>query len=267
MNQTTPRMRIGQVHALLREEFPDIELSKIRYYEDKGLVCPGRSRKGYRLYSNKDVACLREAFRLASEEFVPLRIIRERLMAQGLLPNETMAPVTPIAAKESNANVVKMSVTEVTSAKLDVAPLTLMETANSAAANMVPVSSAGPFSVQEFIDASRMSLRELGDLREFGFVAPRNVSGEEVYSAHDLTVARAFKTLSDQGIEARNLGVLRRTVDRQVDLVRELSEPVRAVSKRRSLAAANDATMKLASDLDAMRNALLRRSLEENFPH
>jgi len=38
MNQTTPRMRIGQVHALLREEFPDIELSKIRYYEDKGLV-------------------------------------------------------------------------------------------------------------------------------------------------------------------------------------------------------------------------------------
>jgi len=142
-----------------------------------------------------------------------------------------------------------------------------METANSAAANMVPVSSAGPFSVQEFIDASRMSLRELGDLREFGFVAPRNVSGEEVYSAHDLTVARAFKTLSDQGIEARNLGVLRRTVDRQVDLVRELSEPVRAVSKRRSLAAANDATMKLASDLDAMRNALLRRSLEENFPH
>lgn len=255
------------MHALLREEFPDIELSKIRYYEDKGLVCPGRSRKGYRLYSNKDVACLREAFRLAREEFVPLRIIRERLVAQGLLPTETMAPVTPIAAKESNANVVKMSVADVAPARNEVAPLTLLDASSPNTPSMLATSSTGPFSVQEFIDASRMSLRELGDLRAFGFVAPRNVSGEEVYSANDLAVARSFKALSDQGIEARNLGVLRRTVERQVDLVRELSEPVRAVSKRRSLAAANDATMKLASDLDAMRNALLRRSLEENFPH
>jgi len=50
-----PKMRIGEVHTLLREEFPNIELSKIRYYEDKGLVRPSRSRKGYRLYSANDV--------------------------------------------------------------------------------------------------------------------------------------------------------------------------------------------------------------------
>jgi len=56
-------MRIGEVHAQLRKHFPDIELSKIRYYEDKGLVQPSRSRKGYRLYSERDVECLREAIR------------------------------------------------------------------------------------------------------------------------------------------------------------------------------------------------------------
>jgi len=52
MNDNQGIMRIGEVHTQLRKYFPDIELSKIRYYEDKGLVQPSRSRKGYRLYSS-----------------------------------------------------------------------------------------------------------------------------------------------------------------------------------------------------------------------
>ena len=85
MKATPGVMRIGEVHAQLRKIFPSIELSKIRYYEDKGLVQPSRSRKGYRLYSERDVECLREAIRLAQEEFVPLRVVRLRLIEQGLL--------------------------------------------------------------------------------------------------------------------------------------------------------------------------------------
>jgi DNA-binding transcriptional MerR regulator len=88
-NQGT--MRIGEVHAILRRDVPDIELSKIRYYEDKGLVQPTRSRKGYRLYSERDVECLREAIRLAHEEFVPLRVVRLRLIEQGLLDDGPVA--------------------------------------------------------------------------------------------------------------------------------------------------------------------------------
>ena len=94
MNGDQGVMRIGEVHAQLRKYFPDIELSKIRYYEDKGLVQPSRSRKGYRLYSERDVECLTEAIRLAHEEFVPLRVVRLRLIEQGLLaaPNVTSTP-------------------------------------------------------------------------------------------------------------------------------------------------------------------------------
>jgi DNA-binding transcriptional MerR regulator len=101
-------MRIGEVHAQLRQDFPDIELSKIRYYEDKGLVQPSRSRKGYRLYSERDVDCLREAIRLAQEEFVPLRVVRLRLIEQGLLKDLPVPSSPRHAAREATANVVSI---------------------------------------------------------------------------------------------------------------------------------------------------------------
>jgi DNA-binding transcriptional MerR regulator len=105
---TAGKLRIGEVHALLRKDYPDIELSKIRYYEDKGLVLPSRSSKGYRLYSERDVACLREAIRLAQEEFVPLRVVRVRLIEQGLLDDDGTSSSARQAARETMANVVSI---------------------------------------------------------------------------------------------------------------------------------------------------------------
>src|SRR5665811_1261667 len=108
MSVSVGKMRIGEVHTLLRKDFPDIELSKIRYYEDKGLVLPGRSRKGYRLYSERDVECLREAIRLAQEEFVPLRVVRLRLIEQGLLKDVPVTTSPRHAAREATVNVVSI---------------------------------------------------------------------------------------------------------------------------------------------------------------
>jgi DNA-binding transcriptional MerR regulator len=67
-------------HAL-REEFPDISISKIRYLEDQGLVHPSRTEGGYRLYRPEDVDRLRTILRLQRDEFLPLRVIREELAA------------------------------------------------------------------------------------------------------------------------------------------------------------------------------------------
>jgi len=106
---TQGTMRIGEVHAILRRDVPDIELSKIRYYEDKGLVQPTRSRKGYRLYSQRDVDCLREAIRLANEEFVPLRVVRLRLIEQGLLDDAPVSAGTRQVAR-ATSNVISVPV-------------------------------------------------------------------------------------------------------------------------------------------------------------
>jgi len=70
---------IGSVCEGLREEFPDISVSKIRYLEDQGLITPSRTRGGYRLFSEEDVERLATILRLQRDEFLPLRVIREAL--------------------------------------------------------------------------------------------------------------------------------------------------------------------------------------------
>jgi len=77
---TSPRLHtIGAVCERLREEFPDISISKIRYLEDQGLLAPRRTRGGYRLFSEADVERLETILRLQRDEFLPLRVIREAL--------------------------------------------------------------------------------------------------------------------------------------------------------------------------------------------
>jgi DNA-binding transcriptional MerR regulator len=72
---------IGEVCSRLREEFPDVSISKIRYLEDQGLLAPRRTRGGYRLFSDTDVERLETILRLQRDEFLPLRVIRQELSA------------------------------------------------------------------------------------------------------------------------------------------------------------------------------------------
>ena len=76
------RLTIGTVCKLLHEEFPDVSISKIRFLEDQKLITPRRTPGGYRLYSDDDVAQLREILRMQRDEFLPLRVIRQ-VITQG----------------------------------------------------------------------------------------------------------------------------------------------------------------------------------------
>ena len=78
--QTRSRpLTIGAVFSTLREEFPDISISKIRYLEDQGLLTPRRTQGGYRLFTEEDVERLQTILRLQRDEFLPLRVIRQEL--------------------------------------------------------------------------------------------------------------------------------------------------------------------------------------------
>ena len=72
-------MSIGEVLAILKPEFADITVSKIRFLEGAGLVQPDRSASGYRKFSEDDVARLRFVLRAKRDQYLPLRVIRQRL--------------------------------------------------------------------------------------------------------------------------------------------------------------------------------------------
>jgi DNA-binding transcriptional MerR regulator len=74
-----PYLSIGEVLALLLEEFPDVTISKIRFLESQGLIDPERTPSGYRKFYDGDVERLRVILREQRENFLPLRVIRDRL--------------------------------------------------------------------------------------------------------------------------------------------------------------------------------------------
>ena len=72
---------IGQVLEELRQEFPDVSPSKIRFLEAEGLIAPERASSGYRRFAVADVERLRFILTAQRDEYLPLRVIKERLDA------------------------------------------------------------------------------------------------------------------------------------------------------------------------------------------
>jgi DNA-binding transcriptional MerR regulator len=70
---------IGEVLARLRPEFPDLQISKIRFLESEGLIEPARSPSGYRRFAAADVQRLRFILTTQRDQYLPLRVIREQL--------------------------------------------------------------------------------------------------------------------------------------------------------------------------------------------
>ena len=61
---------IGRVVDTLKDEFPDISISKLRYLESKGLITPERSSSGYRKYRDNDVNQIRRVLKMQREQFL-----------------------------------------------------------------------------------------------------------------------------------------------------------------------------------------------------
>jgi DNA-binding transcriptional MerR regulator len=76
---TRAGVSIGQVLDELRVEFPDISPSKIRFLEAEGLIQPLRSSSGYRRFAVADIERLRFILTAQRDEYLPLRVIKERL--------------------------------------------------------------------------------------------------------------------------------------------------------------------------------------------
>ena len=73
---------IGEVLVAVKTEFPDITISKIRFLEAEGLIEPERTPSGYRKFYAQDMEKLKSILRMQRDEYLPLKVIKERLLKQ-----------------------------------------------------------------------------------------------------------------------------------------------------------------------------------------
>jgi DNA-binding transcriptional MerR regulator len=256
MNANQGVMRIGEVHAQLRKDFPEVELSKIRYYEDKGLVQPSRSRKGYRLYSERDVACLREAIRLAQEEFVPLRVVRLRLIEQGLLSAPHVTPSSRQVARDAAPAVISAPAPIPTPT-----PRPVLSVVESVSHDDVSAPVKEYFSANELLATTGLRPEEFNQIQALGLVTPVVLDGETMYGALDVRVAAHSRALLARGVDIRLLGSLRRIAEREVGVIDDLTAPLRQFGSEHSRDDVQIITSEVAREVASLRSVLLEREL------
>lgn len=256
---TSGALRIGEVHSLLRQDYPDIELSKIRYYEEKGLVQPARSRKGYRLYSERDVACLREAIRLAQEEFVPLKVVRVRLIEQGLLCDA--APGAVVGASRRAARDVTTSVVSLPAPEGE--PRVALRVVSEESGGAVVTKDQEFYNVGEVLSITQLSPEAFNQILGAGLVSAQRVGGESVFRAIDVRVCERAKALLDRGVDPRFLTQLRRLAERETGIIDDLTAPLRRGAAPEVAARARELVVSIAGEVSALRDALSGRELDE----
>ena len=177
--------RIGAVYRLLREEFPDVSISKIRYLEDQGLLTLRRTHGGYRLFSEEDVERLRTILRLQRDEFLPLRVIREELTGPGRARRERK---------------------------------------RSAAAGMKARMKVGLVSPDELCEAAGVEPGFVRELEEYGIIEEPDGRGSG-FPETDAEIVAICARLARYGIEPRNLRAIRTGIEREAALVEALVGP------------------------------------------
>jgi DNA-binding transcriptional MerR regulator len=181
---------IGEVLAQLRAEFPDVSVSKIRFLETEGLIQPARSPSGYRKFGPADVERLRYILTAQRDRYLPLRVIKDQLDADGQ-DRGTHAPgrVSPHPALVDRA-----------------------------------AGSAGPAALtrRDLLEATGLDEARLAELEDFGLVR-RN--GRH-YGQDALAATRAIVALDRYGVQARHLRVLRASAERETALIEQVVAPI-----------------------------------------
>ena len=160
---------IGQVMAILRTEFPEISISKIRFLEAEGLITPQRAPSGYRRYTEGDVERLRYVLSVQREHYLPLRVIREHLdqLDRGQPALSVGGPGALVGSSSSGAG----------------------RTPNQPAARQ-----SVRLSRQELLEASGLTESALSELERTQIVATRR--GTTHYGRDALTLAIAARRLA-----------------------------------------------------------------------
>jgi DNA-binding transcriptional MerR regulator len=214
-----PTRSIGQVMAILRTEFPEISISKIRFLEAEGLLSPLRAPSGYRRYTESDLERLRYVLSVQREHYLPLKVIREHLeqIDRGQTP-QTQTPQTQTPQTQTPQTLSGLSGAP-SNGLSGAGPNVLQGPHPTAATAKQPVR----LTRQELLDASGLTESALSELERTQIVATRR--GTAHYGRDALTLAIAARRLAEYGIDGRHLRAFKLAAEREVGLVEQAIAP------------------------------------------
>jgi hypothetical protein len=275
----TGTMSIGEVLGILKPEFPDITVSKIRFLEGAGLVQPDRSASGYRKFSEDDVARLRFVLRAQRDQYLPLRVIRQRLTdleeVGGLgARGAPAAAADPRTGAGTGVGPGAGAGAEAVSGggAGQGAPGAGGATAPAAAGAQPAWSTGGGFGAaapsdaqltrDELCRAAGATVEQLLQLESFGLVSARG-SGDRGawYGGDDLVLLRLARELADYGLEARHLRMYKLFAEREAALFEQVVAPLVRQRNPEARARARDTIDALAQLGGRMRDLALRSAI------
>ena len=262
-------LSIGEMLDLLKAEFPDVTISKIRFLESQGLLDPERTASGYRKFYEADVERLRWILRQQRENFLPLKVIKDRLEAEGAVPSPSTVAVEEPASPPQRANSQPRSAPAPapvpTPPPLDVpavsAPKPEPEPGPEAAPGASVETEPEVFSREELAQASGLSPSDLAQLERHGLLVGTSVGSQLCYDRQSLEVARVAAAFARHGVEPRHLKMYKNSAEREAGFYEQVVLPL--VKQRNPAARAQAlATLdELATLGDALRSTLRGQAL------
>ncbi len=291
-------LSIGEVLAMLLEEFPDVTISKIRFLESQGLIDPERTASGYRKFYGDDVELLRCILREQRENYLPLRVIKDRIDSGEIDPTnehprprgiKNVAETADIPRPDTHPSAGRAGRTTggvpastrppdgghdhsddvVTGAavlfqRTDAPPKTASSGAALGAGAVLP---GVLLNADELCAMSGLTRSQLDDLVSYGVIISRSARSEGPYDEDAVEIATVSKRLLDAGLEPRHLRGWRVAADREVGLLEQLIQPLLRQRNPEARAQAVAQLTELESVGGRLRAAMMRSSLRQPGAH
>jgi DNA-binding transcriptional MerR regulator len=229
---------IGEVLVAVKTEFPDITISKIRFLESEGLITPERTPSGYRKFYVDDVDRLKSILRMQRDEYLPLKVIKERLVQSDAVDEGADVELEGASAEGEGASV---------SEELAEAPTGLQ------------------MSLEEMSAATGVDRERIKELESFGIVCTHGPEGGRYYDGEDYIVLSIVKDFLRHGIEPRHLTMYKHFADRESSFFEALVAPTLRQRNPDARRAAAQTLTDLSVTSRKFKQALLRNALREHL--
>jgi DNA-binding transcriptional MerR regulator len=223
-----PYLSIGEVLGLLLEEFPEVTISKIRFLESQGLIEPERTPSGYRKFYDDDVSRLRFILREQREHYLPLKVIKGRLVDGDTEAAPSQAPrgVRHMTSTndgpdpESHPSAAGMS-------KRETVPAPVAATQGALARDVTDALDRPQLlSREELVALTGVDPETLEQLEQYGLITVRRIAQQPRYDSAACDIAELATRFARLGIEVRHLRVWRVGADREVGLFEQRVSPL-----------------------------------------